>query len=373
VRSATILSLFFVLQLFAAGQNSVTSYYNPVTKIIPVEKRIFHKVGESTVPLKILQYGSSSTPLVFVNLHDNEFTSVKGTKPILEVKGGLFIQIENRRQRNIRFRLRGKNYVVDPNRIFTKEGIAISLRENGPVSALAIEEVYRLGQRILELIPAEASCVFALHNNFNKDFSILSYLPGAGREKDALKVNVDSLQDPDDLILTTDSVFFEQIAAKGYNVILQDNINVKKDGSLSVHFGEKGKPYINLETEHGKTRQYYEMMDFLYSLAGNPPLPKPEYNSYRCILPGRAAEGSEQLVFFGEKNIGYLKITGYNAENGTSSGQLFIKLDFPAGTNSEFFATNNAAGQPGIELRIDPTKERLDIPVSTLIEIKSLR
>jgi hypothetical protein len=50
------------------------------------------------------------------------------------------------------------------------------------------------------------------------------------------------------------------MADHGYNSIWQDNVNARKDGSLSVYCGEKGKRYINIETEHGRLNQYIEML-----------------------------------------------------------------------------------------------------------------
>jgi hypothetical protein len=41
---------------------------------------------------------------------------------------------------------------------------------------------------------------------------------------------------------------------------LQDNVKVNKDGSLSVYYGELNRRYINIETQHGKTTQYKEML-----------------------------------------------------------------------------------------------------------------
>ena len=56
------------------------------------------------------------------------------------------------------------------------------------------------------------------------------------------------------------------MADKGYNSIWQDNVHVRKDGSLSVYCGEKGKRYINIETEHGKFDQYAEMLGKLLAI-----------------------------------------------------------------------------------------------------------
>jgi len=73
----------------------------------------------------------------------------------------------------------------------------------------------------------------------------------------------------DDIALTTDEVLFNKMSAFGYNSILQDNVKVDKDGSLSVYYGELNKRYINIETQFGKTIQYKEMLGKLLNVLDN--------------------------------------------------------------------------------------------------------
>lgn len=242
-------------------------------RFLPFEKTIYYDLGEKTIPLKLVQYGPQND-ILCINLHDNEFTSVQAARSVLEQKGGTMIKIENNAQRVIRFRLRGVWYGFDPNRIFSRTGIEQTLKENGRTSPHAIEEVEKFAVRLLELIPGSVSCVIALHNNTEEAFSVRSYLPGGDRRSDAVEVYVNNSQDVDDIALTTDKSLYDKMASLGYNSILQDNEKVKKDGSLSVYFGEMKKRYINIETQHGRTEQYQEMlgklMDFL--LPGKPPV-----------------------------------------------------------------------------------------------------
>ncbi len=243
----------------------VCSFTQPLEERISVtEKTIFHKLAENTVSIKVQQYGERND-IVFISLHDDESTSVDAAKRILLEHGGMLIEIENNAQRNIRFRLGQYIYKVDPNRIFAKEGIKKSLDELGPTSTRAIEEVEKLGKRITQLIPAEARYVIALHNNTPDFFSANEYTPGNNRSADTKKVYINSEQDADDFFLTTDKSLYEKLADKGYNTILQDNKNYTEDGSLSVYCGKKNIRYVNCETEHGKTEQYYEMMKALFS------------------------------------------------------------------------------------------------------------
>jgi hypothetical protein len=234
-------------------------------RFIPLEKTIFYELGDRTIPIKCAQYGPSNN-ILCINIHDNEFTSVQAARSILELRGGTLIKIENNAQRIIRFRLKGVLYSFDPNRIFSRTGIEQTLKENGRTSLQAIEEIEKFGQRLLELIPDSISSVIALHNNTEEAYSVRSYLPGGDRTADAKEVYADDLQDVDDIVFTTDESLFKKMSALGYNSILQDNSRVKKDGSLSVYYGEQSRSYINIETQHGKTGQYLEMLEKLMEI-----------------------------------------------------------------------------------------------------------
>jgi hypothetical protein len=114
------------------------------------------------------------------------------------------------------------------------------------------------------LIPEKTECIIALHNNTPNLFSALEYTPGNKRAADSKKVYINPKEDTDDFFLTTDNPLYEKLADKGYNSILQDNKNCTEDGSLSVYCGKKNIRYVNCETEHGKTEQYYQMMKALF-------------------------------------------------------------------------------------------------------------
>lgn len=232
---------------------------------IPVEKKIFYKLGSDNLPVTVMQYGATKH-IIAINLHDNEETSVKATKSLFEEKGGIIIKIENNHQRVIKFRLKGVFYSFDPNRMFSRAGIEQTLRDNKKISKEAIDEVEKFAQQLLLLIPDSVSCIVALHNNTEQAFSVKSYLSGHERQFDAKAVYADSLQDVDDIILTTDSLLYQKMADAHYNSIWQDNINAKKDGSLSIFCGERNRRYINIETQHGKVNQYMEMLEKLLEI-----------------------------------------------------------------------------------------------------------
>lgn len=231
---------------------------NPKT-FSPSEKIIYHKLGDKIISLKVSRYGELINTCC-INLHDDEMTAVNAARSVLEDQGGVLIKIENNGKRNISFPLKGVVYTFDPNRIFSHTGIILTLKANGKISTPAVTEVEKFATHLLELIPTNIPCLIALHNNSNGNFSIKTYMPGGTRQNDACQVYSDEWQDIDDIALTTDQTIYNKMAAFGYNSILQDNDNVLKDGSLSVYYGEQKKRYINIETEHGRTKQYVEMM-----------------------------------------------------------------------------------------------------------------
>ena len=244
-------TLFFFACSFLYAQQSFEFASAIEPGITVTEKTIFYKLAENSVPIKIQQYGDRAN-LVFINLHDDEITSVDAAKRILQEHGGMLIEVENNSQRNISFRLDRYFYKVDPNRIFSREGIKKSLEQLGRSSAKAIDEVEKLGQRLLQLLPDEAEGIIALHNNTPNLFSITEYEPGNKRSVDSKKVYINAEQDTDDFFLTTNKDLYEKLADKGFNTILQDNKNCTEDGSLSVYCGKKNIRYVNCETEHGK-------------------------------------------------------------------------------------------------------------------------
>ena len=261
------LALLFSFTTALYGIKVPANFFDPVkpAAFAPAEKTITHQLGDKTISFKVVQYGRAVS-ICCVNVHDNENTAVQAARSILEQEGGILIKIENNAQRMISFPFKGSVYSFDPNRIFSVAGIKVTLKVKGKFNPLAIGEVEKFAAHLLQLIPDTVSCVIALHNNTDGDYSVKSYERGGNRQRDAKEVYADKLQDADDIALTTDEMLFDKMSALGYNSILQDNINVNRDGSLSVYYGELNKRYINIETQFGKTNQYKEMLGKLVAI-----------------------------------------------------------------------------------------------------------
>ena len=230
------------------------------TRLVPVTSIITHKIGNKNIQVVTSRYGEKKD-FVFIALHDNEFTGIETAKSVLETTGGLLIKIENDDNRNISFALDRRSFTFDPNRMFSKAGIKKTLQTFGRCNDRAIKEVDQFAKGIVKLFPKTAHCIVAIHDNTDGEYSVNNYQKGGQSANDARLVTVEALQDPDDFFLTTDSLVFHQLSAKKYNVVLQHNVRVKEDGSLSVFCAKKNLRYLNCETEHGKSAQFDEMLE----------------------------------------------------------------------------------------------------------------
>lgn len=334
-------------------------------------KTFYYSIGQTRVPVKAEQFGQS-TKFVFINLHDDETTSVAAARKLLEQEGGLLIRIENRMKRNIRFMLKGKKFTIDPNRIFSRQGIEDFMKSAGCYHPAAVDEVENFARRFLQLIPGKPDCIIALHNNTDGFFSVKDYLPGQKRASDAADVFYNPAQDPDDLFITTDVVLYYHLIDKKYNTVLQDNENCRRDGSLSVYAGEQNLRYVNLETQHGKLSQYAEMLNYLYKILTTKNLNVLEYRFIlqpydKTFLP---ESGSE--IYFGNKPVGKILSTRLEEENNLISGILQINTTFPLFSNMIFYLATDDNDKIRLEIKTDPAlrSEKLK-PSERIIQIRT--
>jgi len=249
--------LFFVAFLLT-GRQSTAQISGPGPRV-----EVDHVHLGSTI-VDLLSHQGVEGRLRFVNLHDNENTSVEAAVPILWETGGEMLEIRHTGRRNVKFVLGGKTYEFDPNRIFSAAGVMNTLVKNGGTSSAAEKIVFDFGRHILGEIKADSlHPVVALHNNTEAEYSILTYQPGADYAADAASVHVVPERDPDDFFFVTYRPHFELLSAGGFNVVLQNNTEVTDDGSLSVYCGMHGIPYVNVEAQQGHLREQRQMLAFL--------------------------------------------------------------------------------------------------------------
>ncbi len=151
---------------------------------------------------------------------------------------------------------------VDPNRVFSRNGAAISLQKNNPNwNATQMRDALNLieGQRdrfLNEVIPHHGELLVALHNN-TQDYSV---------DSEAAISDMRSLKQPDNphaFFLCTDPGDYQILATSPYNVVLQQHVRAPDDGSLSRRAAARLARYVNLEVAMGDAARQQEMLTWL--------------------------------------------------------------------------------------------------------------
>ena len=221
-------------------------------------------LGEGTVTVRVRLDGRQPGLLHALNLHDDESTSVEAAAEVIARRGGRVVEVVHSGDRNVTFRVGGRSYEADPNRMFTEAGRARtlgSLSSNDPAAEAALEA---FADSVLALYTAvRPDVVVTLHNNTPDNYSARSYEPGAQYASDAAAVTVHPGSDPDDFFFVTDRALYDALVGEGFNAVLQDNDAATDDGSLSVWAAREGVPYVNVEAQHGHRAEQAAMIDAL--------------------------------------------------------------------------------------------------------------
>jgi len=236
-------------------------YGQPLTHPSPqtVTMKVPFKIGNAVVTAEVFQRGKPVPTMI--NVHDDENTAVAAGKVIIEQSGGRLIALSHGGQRLISFSLGGQRCRVDPNRIFSDAGIRATLAKRNVSSEAAHRAVKRFATQFLEHFALDREpAIIALHNNSEGALSIASYRPGAQHAATAMAAHIATSRSSDDFFYVTDPRFFDYLKQRDFNVTLQDNANVPDDGSLSVYFGRKGIPYVNIEAEVTHLNAQIEMV-----------------------------------------------------------------------------------------------------------------
>ena len=196
--------------------------------------------------------------VVFLKLHDNETTAELAAVEIIKSKGGKLITVENDEKRTLKFNDDGNNYEFDPNRMFSKTGITLTLKRFGSYHSSIVPVIEKFSENIISKI-STYPYVIAVHNNTNDNYSLLDYKAG-DLKRDALAVYQNPEQDIDDFVFTTDKSLFDYLQAQKVNVVLQNNRSVTNDGSLSYYYGKTKKFYVNVEAQVGHKEEQVMMI-----------------------------------------------------------------------------------------------------------------
>ncbi len=225
--------------------SNVTTYIIGETKVAVVEKRCY----------------PCDRGVLFVNLHDNEITSVKAAEQYLNEIGGRIINIENNGERLINFRYKGETFTFDPNRIYSSAGInstitILSLRYDSN----AAKGVSNFAKSFIADYINSSNLIISLHNNMDSSLSVISYKDMQAGNDSSGKIFINPAMDVDDFMLTTDTSLFARIKEKNINVVWENVEAIEDDGSLSVYAARHNIPYINLEAQHKHSEEQLSML-----------------------------------------------------------------------------------------------------------------
>lgn len=211
-----------------------------------MHKQQLHK---ETIPVyhraKIVKYYYEEwkplRPIIFA-LHANETTGIPGGLNFIQKNGGELFEMFNRGFRYIKL----EKIEIDPNRIFTPNGIESSLYLNR--NKKNIKTLYEMKNTILSLFDPELTpLIISLHNN-SGEFNIAAYKSDPKLQQHAEKIEIQN-NNHRNFYLVTESSHFEFLKKRGWNVVLQSKNPIPDDGSFSIYCGKKKIPYINIETE----------------------------------------------------------------------------------------------------------------------------
>ena len=213
-----------------------------------------HWLEKTAVKIELTQYGSDGHMALYVNLHENESTSIAAVKDYLANRNGHFVALKQNGTRNISFVYRGTRYQFDPNRMFTRDGRIASLRLLNKNYVSKTEEIVEeFSDKIISRVK-NAKIVVALHNNTNgRPLTVKNYQ----------NRYVNPKMDTDDFIITTEKAIFDRLKAKNINVAWETTATSIDDGSLAYFCSKKDIPYVNVEAQSGHKTQQLRMLNAL--------------------------------------------------------------------------------------------------------------
>lgn len=210
-------------------------------------------------------HGHANSPVLLYNMHDNENTSAIAGRIIASKYGGQYFELGHNGDRNIGFVFGEDSIYIDPNRIYTDNGIWLQMAKNNSADSLLFLEIAMWRDTLLSILKVrERSLVIALHNNTNQFYNLQSYTLGGEYEMEADSTYEGKIRDMDDFYFVTDQNIFDKLSSGKYHVVLQNNELMTDDGSLSVYCGQLGIRYINVEAQHNHLIRQIKMLIFAY-------------------------------------------------------------------------------------------------------------
>ena len=193
----------------------------------------------------------------YIIIHGDENTAKLLLNEKLSVKPGMYLIIDSKTREVPLYNTR-----VDPNRLFSRAGSRKALRKFKPVWEKkeledALNYIDKERHDFFNLIfPDSLGVLIALHNNL-RGYNLKHEI------KNSRLVSIKDVDNLENFILCTSYKDYEKIVDGPFNVILQDEIQDKDDGSLSWAALKNGVRYINIETRLGWLSSQRKMLNFV--------------------------------------------------------------------------------------------------------------
>jgi hypothetical protein len=259
-----------------------------------------HKMQLGASEISVNVYENAGAQITFFAPHFNEQTGTNLAKDFVARNGGRLIEIESRDergkpQRHVKFSFNGKNYSIDPNRIYTDNGRGCNVpAEIGETVETFAEGLLRIildadgrslrgGERFIVAVHNNTDVSAKAENRQNADLTAAAFIksqstgaiPRGAFEAQADGVFLSNTEtDEDNFIFLSTPAYIGYFAEKGFNVVVQKpaaRLESKQcsvdDGSLSVFSAQANVPYICLEADSvtGSARQS-RMLEAVYAL-----------------------------------------------------------------------------------------------------------
>ncbi len=237
-----------LIALFSLCSTTVKAQHPPLFDGLQMDTLF---IDMHSLPFKLVKYRYGKPNLNFLVIHDNEDTGLKAAIEYIRFSGGSVTDSQYGDVRNYRFKYQGRDYQIDPNKIYSDYGIMEGLEYYGATHEDISVTLSAAAEMILNFYNSgKPDYIFTLHNNTDGAFGINSYLKGYELELVADSLHINFNMDPDDMILVTDLKLFNELKKENINVVLQSR-DAADDGSLSLYAMQKNIPYINVEVQHG--------------------------------------------------------------------------------------------------------------------------
>lgn len=279
--------MFSIIFLLAASANAAT---------VKTTQKL--RLGDSELSVNV--YENAGANITFFAPHHNEQIGLNLAKDYVARSGGRLIEIvstdeKGNPSRYIKFASGGKNYTIDPNRIYTENGRSCNVAAD--VQGIAASFAEALLKIMLapdgKTLRANERFIVAVHNNTdvsakaqaaqNSDLTAVAFLKAQSTnnltdgafEMQAGGVFLSNTEtDEDNFVFLSTPMYIGHFAEKGFNVVVQKPANALRsaqckmdDGSLSVYSAQTGVAYICLEADgvSGYARQR-QMLEAVYAL-----------------------------------------------------------------------------------------------------------